>query len=108
MVRAGHERPEDLILRRAVARLRAGVMAVTFGLTGGVGLFVATIWLVLRGGQDVGRHLGLLGNYLPGYTVTWVGATLGLLYGLVVGAVLGASLAWTYNMIALYRGRKTS
>jgi len=94
---------EDLILRRAVARLRAGVMAVTLGMSGGVGLFIATVWLLVRGGENVGQHLGLLSNYLPGYSVTWGGALVGLIYGAVVGAMLGASIAWIYNMIALYR-----
>ena len=94
---------EDQILRRAVARLRALVMAVTFGATGAAGLFIATVWLLVRGGEDVGRHLGLLGTYLPGYSVTWGGAVLGLFYGAIVGALIGASIAWTYNMIALSR-----
>jgi hypothetical protein len=97
------DRREDLILRRAVARLRAAVMAVSFGMTGGVGLFVATVWLLLRGGDNVGEHLGLLANYLPGYSVTWWGAVLGLVYGAVVGGVIGATIAWTYNTIAMYR-----
>ena len=97
------DRREDLILRRAVARLRAAVMAVSFGMTGGVGLFVATVWLLLRGGDNVGQHLGLLANYLPGYSVTWWGAVLGLVYGAVVGGVIGATIAWTYNTIAMFR-----
>jgi hypothetical protein len=99
---------EEVILRRAVARLRAGVMAVTFGMTGGAGLFIATIWLVVRGGENVGQHLGLLSNYLPGYSVTWAGAILGLLYGLVIGGVIGAAIAWIYNMIVHARERSVS
>jgi hypothetical protein len=94
---------EEAILRQAVARLRAAVMAVTFGLTGGVGLFLATAWLLLRGGENVGQHLGLLSNYLPGYAVTWAGAFLGLAYGVLLGAVIGASIAWIYNRIASAR-----
>jgi hypothetical protein len=98
---------EDVILRRAVARLRAAVMAVTFGMTGGVGLFVATAWLLIRGGQNVGQHLGLLSNYLPGYSVTWPGAFLGLIYGALLGAIIGATIAWTYNQIALSRSGRS-
>lgn len=91
---------EAAILRRAVARLRAAVMAVTFGATGGATLFVATAWLLIRGGDSVGQHLGLLRHYLPGYAVTWGGAFLGLGYGIVIGALLGACIAWTYNWLA--------
>jgi len=105
MVDNQSKRPEEVILRRAVARLRAGIMAVTFGMTGGVGLFLMTSWLVLKGGEKVGLHLRLLGNYLPGYTVTWAGAFLGLVYGVVIGAILGASIGWTYNMIVDFRER---
>ena len=97
---------EDVILRRAVARLRAAVMAVAFGMTGGVGLCVATVWLLARGGENVGQHLGLLGHYFPGYSVTWSGAVLGLVYGAVVGALIGAAIAWTYNTIAMARSAR--
>ena len=59
------------LVRPAIARLRASVMAVVFALVGGTGLFLATVWLVVRGGPNVGVHLGLLANYFPGYSVTW-------------------------------------
>jgi hypothetical protein len=83
-------------------------MAVTFAMTGGVGLFIGTVWLLIRGGENVGQHLGLLANYLPGYSVSWGGAVLGLAYGAVVGGLTGAAIAWIYNSIALSRHRKTS
>lgn len=92
---------------QAIARLRASVMAVTFGIAGGIGLFVATAWLVLRGptggAEVVGPTLGLLNNYFPGYSVTWGGAALGFLYGVFVGAVVGYILAWVYNRVAEIR-----
>ena len=78
-------------------------MAVSFGATGGAGLFLATAWLLVRGGKNVGQHLQLLANYLPGYSVTWPGAFLGLVYGTLVGAVMGAAVAWTYNLVASVR-----
>ena len=88
------------LIRSAVARLRASVMAVVFGLVGGSGLFLATVWLLVRGGRQVGWHLGLLGNYFPGYSVSWMGSVVGFLYGTLVGAVVGGALAWLYNWIA--------
>ena len=94
------------ILRPAIARLRASVIAVVLGLFGGFGLFTATVWLVIRGGPEhegqaiVGPHLSLLSNYYPGYSVTWGGAFVGFAYAAVTGAVVGYSVAWVYNFIA--------
>ena len=92
------QREEELI-HNAVARLRANIMAVVFGMLGGTGLFVATIWLLVRGGQQVGLHLNLLSNYFPGYAVTWGGSLLGFLYGALAGAAIGWSVAWIYNRV---------
>ena len=78
-------------------------MAVSFGATGGVSLFVATVWLLVRGGPHVGQHLALLAYYLPGYSVTWPGALIGLAYGSLLGAAIGATIAWVYNTIASAR-----
>lgn len=92
---------------RAIARLRAGMMAMVFGLLGGMGLFVATIWLVIRGpapgATAVGPTLGLLNNYFPGYEVTAVGSLLGFFYGALTGAILGWAVAFIYNLVASKR-----
>jgi hypothetical protein len=96
--------PRDLeLLAVAVARLRAGIMAFVFAAFGGAGLFLATAWLLVRGGPNVGQHLGLLSNYFPGYSVSWPGSLLGFVYGALSGAVVGSSLAWIYNRLALWR-----
>lgn len=93
------EEQEAQLIARAVARLRASIMAVVFGMVGGTGLFLATVWLLLRGGPNVGQHLNLLSNYFPGYAVTWPGSLVGLIYGALFGALLGWSLAWIYNRV---------
>lgn len=91
------------LIETAVARLRAGILAIVFGMVGGAGLFVATAWLLIKGGENVGATLGLLGNYLPGYAVTWPGAVVGLLYGAAIGAAMGWTLARVYNRLARRR-----
>ena len=91
---------EEQLLRAAIARLRASVMSVVFALVGGTGLFVATAWLLIRGGYNVGRNLSLLDNYFPGYAVTWPGCFVGFFYGALAGGVIGWSVAWIYNRIA--------
>jgi hypothetical protein len=94
---------EWALINEAVARLRASVMAIVFGLTAGTGLFVATAWLVIRGGPQVGATLGLLRNYLPGYSVTWPGAFIGFIYAAVLGGIVGWVVAFIYNQIVARR-----
>ena len=91
------------IIKPAIARLRASVMAVVFGLIGGAALWLATVWLVVKGGLNVGAHLSLLNNYFPGYSVTWPGAFIGFFYGALTGGGAGYCISWIYNKIALRR-----
>jgi hypothetical protein len=99
------EPAEREMIRTAVARLRAGITAVVCGMVCGLGLFVATVWLLIRGGPFVGKTLGLLGNYFPGYSVTWSGALIGLVWGTAFGAVVGWCTASIYNSITNLRER---
>ncbi len=94
---------ERRLIEDAVARLRAGALAIVFGMVGGAGLFILTAWLLIKGGRPVGPTLGLLANYFPGYAVTWPGAFMGAGYGAALGAVAGWSLARIYNRLARRR-----
>ena len=91
------------IVNKAIARLRASVMATVFAMTGGTALFVATIWLLIKGGPNPGQHLSLLGHYFIGYSVTWAGSLIGFLYGAFTGAVIGWLVAWIYNRVVHIR-----
>lgn len=86
-------------LRRAVARLNARAWGIAFGLLLGGGLFVATNVLVLKGGAVVGPHLALLGNYFPGYRVTFLGSLVGFVYGFVLGYAVGRVIGAIYNWL---------
>jgi hypothetical protein len=88
---------------RAVARIQTGVLALTSALIGGIGLFVITAWLVIKGGPRVGEHLRLLGQYFVGYSVTWTGSVVGLFYGALVGGLVGWAIGAIYNWIVSIR-----
>ena len=88
-----------LLVTRTIARLRAGMIAVVSAVVLGFGLFTATLWLVIKGGPNVGQNLGLLRVYYPGYSVTWAGSLVGLFYGALTGAVLGWCVASLYNAL---------
>ncbi|NQX89105.1 MAG: hypothetical protein HRT77_10630, partial [Halioglobus sp.] len=46
----------------------------------------------------VGPHLSDLADYLPGYSVTWLGAVVGAMYGFLVGGFGGFAAAVYWNM----------
>lgn len=87
---------DDARLLRRVIRFNLLAIAITMGFITGLILWLATAVLLLKGGESVGLHLGLLGVFLPGYEVTWSGAWVGLFWGFVAGAASGAVLYWTY------------
>lgn len=81
----------------AIARLNSRAWGIAFGLVAAIGLLAATWTLVLRGGPVVGPHLRLLGVFLPGYSVTWLGGIIGFVYAFVIGYGLGRLLGVVYN-----------
>lgn len=87
-------------VRRAMMKLNAQAWGVSMGLIFGIGLFVATIILVLKSGENVGQHLALLANYFPGYRVTTAGAFIGFIYAFVLGYGVGRIIGTVYNMFA--------
>jgi len=96
---------EEIVLTR-ILRLNATVHGVVAGIVAGLGVFIATNWLVLKGGDVVGPHLSLLGQFFIGYRVTFVGSLIGFAYGFVCGFIAGYSVARIYNWIADYREGK--
>lgn len=88
----------DAIIEAAFAKLDAVALGTSIGMVSGLGLFFATIVLLLKGGEVVGPTLGLLDNYLIGYSVSWSGAFVGLIEAGAIGFVLGFLLAWFRNL----------
>lgn len=93
-----------------ILRLNAKVMGLIFGLLLGFAVFIATIWLVIKGGHVtesgeyvVGPHLQLLGQYFIGYSVSFTGSIIGFAYGFAIGTLAGALIGWIYNRIVDFR-----
>jgi protoporphyrinogen oxidase len=80
-------------------RIDGLALGASTGVMTGALLCLATLLLVLKGGPVVGPRLGLLAQFLPGYTVTWGGSLLGLLYGFLGGFVAGWSFAALRNVM---------
>jgi hypothetical protein len=92
--------PEEEVITRAVIRMNALLTGVILGLLFGLILFVATNWLVIRGGASPGQHLQLLAQYFPGYTVTFLGSLIGFFWAFLVGFFSGLLLGGIYNKLA--------
>lgn len=89
----------DESLQSALLRMNARAWGIGMGLLLGAVLFLATNILVIRGGPNMGQHLGLLAIYLPGYSVSFVGSLIGFVYAFVGGYGLGRLLGMVYNYL---------
>jgi protoporphyrinogen oxidase len=83
-------------------RIDGLALGAATGVVTGALLCLATLLLVLNGGPVVGPRLGLLAQFLPGYTVTAGGSLLGLLYGFLGGFVAGWSFATLRNLTLFF------
>jgi len=73
--------------------LNAKILGLVLGIILGLVIFVATNWLVIKGGNRVGPHLSLL-------------SFIGLAYGFALGTLSGTLLGWIYNKITTLRNGK--
>lgn len=101
------EKSTDQLLERVivprVTRLNAIVNGTVTGLVGGLLVALSTIWLLIKGGDVVGPHLSLLGQFFIGYEVTWLGSIVGFGYGFGLGFLLGFGVATLYNWFLKFK-----
>jgi hypothetical protein len=93
----------DKALRVRVLHLEAAVQGVAWGLVAGLVLFLATNWLVLKGGRVVGPHLSLLRQFFIGYEVSFVGSLIGFAWAFACGFVAGYIVSVVYNRVVRKR-----
>jgi hypothetical protein len=87
------------VLLQVFARLDAVALGLALGVVSGALIFGMTAILLLKGGDPVGPNLRLLGQFLPGYSVTWQGSLIGPAEGFVAGFVTGWAIAFLRNSI---------
>lgn len=91
------QQDEIQAITKSLVRFSEQGWGLAFGSVAAFGLFFATLWLVIKGGINVGEHLNLLGVYLPGYSVSYVGSVIGFVYAFVIGYGAGRTIASVYN-----------
>ncbi|MBL8960027.1 MAG: hypothetical protein JNJ98_09255 [Gemmatimonadetes bacterium] len=93
--------PSDKTIQEGILALNARAWGISFGLLAGGALFLATNFLVIKGGVQVGQHLKLLSAFFPGYSVSFAGSLIGFVYAFVCGWALGRVVGAVYNKLAL-------
>jgi hypothetical protein len=108
MATVNHTNDEKLF--GGILRLNAKILALVLGILMGLFIFIATNWLVIKGGHItpsgeylVGPHLQLLSQFFIGYRVSFLGSFIGFFYGFALGTLSGATIAWIYNKIVDFR-----
>ena len=86
-------------------RMNSRAVGLGLGLLLGSAIFVGTNWLIIKGGENVGMPLALLGQFFIGYKVSFLGSLIGFAYGFALGTLGGAMISWVYNGIARLRAR---
>lgn len=100
----------DEKLFKGALLFHAKSLGLVLGLLFGLSIFIATNWLLLKGGHIdpdgnyvVGPHLELLSQYFVGYKVSFFGSIIGFMYGFAIGSLSGALIGWIYNKIVELR-----
>ncbi len=79
-------------------KINTKALALSIGIVWGLAIFLLTIWFLIMGYN--GNLLANLGSVYLGYSVSWIGAFVGLIYGFVDGLIGGALLGFLYNKFA--------
>jgi protoporphyrinogen oxidase len=99
----------EKVILQSFARLDKWALGISLGTVSGLLFFVATLWLVIKGGEVVGPNLKLLSQYFFGYTVSVKGAFVAFFYGFLWGFLFGWLSAYLRNLLVvlyLFRVRK--
>ena len=92
----------EKVLGRTFARMDKLAFATALGSVSGLLVFMATIWLIVKGGEVVGPNLRLLGQYFIGYTVTVKGAFIAFGYSFLWGFLFGWLFAYLRNLFLAF------
>lgn len=95
--------PADQMIIQSLAKLDGVALGTAMGALFGLIIFLATNFLLFKGGEVIGPNLALLSQFFLGYEVSFEGSLIGLFYGLVAGFITGWTIASVRNLVlAIY------
>jgi len=103
------ETVSDEVIIRTFRRMDKLGFATAVGTVAGLLIFIATLWLIIKGGEVIGPNLQLLQHYFVGYSVTLRGAFIGMGYSFTWGFLFGWLFAYLRNALLaffIYRVKK--
>jgi hypothetical protein len=80
-----------------LVKLNAKAFGLACGILWGLVIFVATFWVMIKGG---GNTLALLQQFYFGYKISVLGAFIGLVWGFIDGFIGGYLFSWLYNRLS--------
>jgi protoporphyrinogen oxidase len=97
----GEEAALDKLLPVVFSKMDKLGLAIAVGSVCSLLIFLATIWLMIKGGV-ASHYLQLLNQYFFGYSVTVKGSLIGMAYGFCWGFLLGWLFAYLRNFFMAY------
>jgi len=91
------EKERDKTLTQIFARMDKLGFATAVGTVCSLVIFIATLWLVVKGSAAIVPYFQLLEQYFIGYTVTVEGAFIGMGYSFLWGFIWGWLIAYLRN-----------
>ena len=93
----------ERLIVQSLAKLDGKALGISIGLLLGILIFLATNFLLYKGGDEIGPNLALLGQFFIGYEVSFSGSLIGMIYGLIAGFLIGWLIALFRNFaVAIY------
>jgi hypothetical protein len=86
------------INREGYMKLNKIALGLTAGILWGVGIFLATNFLLIAGGQ--GQTISKLNAFYFGYSFSFLGSLAGLIWGFVYGFITGWLFGLLYNFFS--------
>lgn len=91
-----------IIINAIFAKVDKTAFAFASGLIFFLGMYTITALVIIKGATPdlpTSPHLQLLNDYLPGYSLTWVGNLIGSICVGIIGAMIGFLFAGLWNLV---------